>query len=184
MRAIPNMTVLVPCDEKSVFAAVEGAIRHNGPVYIRLGRGSVPDVYEERPDFGIGKGIVLRDGSDVTLIAVGDMVYEACQAADALARKGVSAAVIDMLSVKPLDAALIRHYAAKTGKIITAEDHNILGGLGGAVSEVVAELGCARVRRVGMRDQFGRSGTRDALQAYFGLNAQGILDAYKTFEGT
>lgn len=184
MRAIPNMTVLVPCDEKSVFAAVEASIRHPGPVYIRMGRGNAEEVYTERPDFQIGKGIVLRDGADVALIAVGDMVCEAMKAAELLRNEGVEAAVIDMGSVKPLDVALVQLYARKTGKIITAEDHSILGGLGGAVAEVVAELGCARVHRVGMQDCFGKSGTRQALQKYFCLNAAGIVNAYHAFSCT
>ncbi|MGI6168670.1 MAG: transketolase family protein [Christensenellales bacterium] len=181
MRTIPNMTVLVPCDEKSVFATVETAITSNGPVYIRMGRGAAEDVYTNPPEVKIGNGIVLRDGSDATLIAIGDLVPEALKAAELMSQNGISAAVIDMISVKPLDEELVRYYAKKTGKIITAEDHNIIGGLGSAVSEVVAELGYAQIRRVGIHDKFGRSGGRSALQTHFRLNAQEILDTYKLF---
>lgn len=181
MRAVPNMTVLAPCDEKSMYAAVKAALHCTGPVYLRMGRGNAEDVYQEKLNFRIGKGIVLRDGTDVALMAIGDLVTEAVKAADTLAEEGISAAVIDMASVKPIDIGLVQTYAEKTGRIITAEDHNVLGGLGGAVSEVVAELGCAQVRRVGIQDQFGRSGTRGALQDYFHLNTQGILDAYRSF---
>lgn len=179
MRTIPNMTVMVPCDEKSVYAVVEAAIHHNGPVYIRMGRLASETVYKDRMEFSIGKGNVLKDGADLTIAAVGDLVTEALKAAAVLEEKGVSTAVLDMASIKPLDAELIKKYARKTGKIITAEDHNIIGGLGSAVSEVVAQEGTAKVERVGMKDCFGRSGTKDALQDYFKLNAEGILDAYR-----
>lgn len=179
MRTIPNMTVIVPCDEKSVYAVVEEAIRHDGPVYIRMGRLAAEAVYQERMKFAIGKGNVLKDGRDLTIAAVGDLVPEALKAAAILEGKGVSAAVLDMACIKPIDTELIKKYAIKTGKFITAEDHNIIGGLGSAVSEIIAQEGTARIQRVGMQDCFGRSGTREALQNYFKLNAAGILEAYE-----
>lgn len=179
MRTIPNMTVIVPCDEKSVYAVVEEAICHDGSVYIRMGRLAAETVYQEKMEFSIGKGNVLKDGKDLTIAAVGDLVPEALKAAAILEEKGVSAAVLDMACIKPIDAELIKKYAIKTGKFITAEDHNIIGGLGSAVSEIIAQEGTARLQRVGMQDCFGRSGTREALQNYFKLNAAGILEAYE-----
>ena len=183
MRTIPNMTVLVPCDEKSVFAAVEAAIQQDGPVYLRMGRTSSPPVYTQSVDFTIGKGNVLADGKDVAVFAVGDMVYEALEARKQLAQHGVDAAVIDMHTVKPLDKALVSHYAEKCGVLITAEDHNIIGGLGSAVAEVLSESTPAKLIRVGVKDCFGHSGKREDLQKYFGLNAQGIVDAYLNATG-
>lgn len=181
MRTIPNMTVLVPCDENSVYAAVEAAIQAEGPVYIRMGRGAAEPTYKERFTMEIGKGKVLKDGTDLTIVAIGEMVPEAIKAAEKLEAEGVSTAVLDMVCVKPLDTELIKTYAEKTGKIITIEDHSIIGGIGSAVSEVVAECQSAKVKRVGMKDCFGRSGTRRALQEYFHLNARAIVDTYKEF---
>lgn len=181
MRTIPGMTVLVPCDEASVRAAVRAAAEMDGPVYLRFGRTSSPPVYTSgMADFTIGKGNVLRDGEDVTIIAIGDMVYEAVRAARDLAADGITAAVIDMASVKPIDKDLILNYAGKTGKIVTAEDHNIIGGLGSAVAEVLAEENTgAALYRVGVRDEFGGSGKRTDLQEHFGLNAVGITAAVR-----
>lgn len=179
MRVIPNMTVLVPCDEQSMYSAVKAAYNHPGPVYLRAGRGASETVYENAVDFTIGKGRVVADGTDLTIIAIGDMVAEAIKAKEMLS--DISVAVIDMASVKPIDVELVKEYAEKTGKIITAEDHSVIGGLGSAVAEILAEEGTAKLRRVGVKDCFGRSGTRDALQEYYGLTAQGIVDAYKTF---
>ncbi|MBO5504802.1 MAG: transketolase family protein [Lachnospiraceae bacterium] len=177
MRAVPGMQILVPCDEKSVFAAVEAAIKAEGPVYLRMGRSSCAPVYTEQPEVEIGKGIVLRDGTDVTIVAIGDMTAEAVKAAAQLAEEGISAAVIDMISVKPIDRELILKYLKTTGKIVTAEDHNIIGGLGSAVAEIVAEEGQGKLTRIGVRDTFGRSGKRGDLQQYFGLTAEKIAQA-------
>lgn len=182
MRTMPNMTVVVPCDEKTVEAAVEAAIKYDGPVYLRMGRASCPPVYtESEVSFEIGKGNILVDGTDVTIIAIGDMVYEAMKAKDMLAAEGISAAVIDMHTVKPLDVDLVMQYAEKTGKIVTAEDHSIIGGLGGAVAEVLAESGNAKLKRIGLPDCFGKSGKRDALQQYFELTAEKIVEVVKSF---
>lgn len=181
MRSIPGMTVLVPCDEQSVSAAVEAAIQADGPVYIRMGRNSAPPVYRERPKFEIGRGTVLRDGSDVALIAVGDLVFEARKAAEILENQGISAAVIDMHSVKPIDEELIRSYLEKTGKIITAEDHSVIGGLGSAAADIIAEAGYGKLQKIGIHDTFGRSGKREDLQEFFGLTAEKIAEAYYKF---
>ncbi len=178
MRATPNMTVIVPCDEHSVFQAVEFAANAKTPVYLRFGRFPCDDVYKAGDKITIGKGSVLKDGTDVTIIAIGDLVPEAVKAAELLAKEGVNAAVIDMHTVKPIDRELIEKYAEKTGKIITAEDHNIIGGLGSAVTEIVAEKANAKVKRLGLNDTFGKSGTKPALQEYFGLNAANIVKMY------
>lgn len=181
MRTLPNMTVLVPCDEQSMYSAVEVALNHNGPCYIRAGRGSSPTVYSDPVKLERGKGIVLKDGTDLTLFAIGDLVWEALEAAKALEAQGVSTAVIDMASIKPIDRALVEQYATKTGKIITAEDHSVMGGLGSSVAEIISETGNARLYRLGVNDTFGRSGSRAAMQEYFNLNAKGILDLYRKF---
>lgn len=178
MRTIPNMTVLVPCDEHTVFLAVKAAVETDGPVYLRFGRGSSAPVYtKENARFEIGRGNVLRDGRDVAVFAIGDMVWEAVKAAKELEEQGISAAVIDMASVKPIDRELVCRYAEKTGRIVTAEDHNIIGGLGSAVAEILAETRTARLKRVGMQDVFGCSGKRGDLQKKFGLDAEGIRRA-------
>ncbi len=182
MRTVPEMRVVVPCDEESVYHAVKAALDYNGPVYLRFGRKATPAIYtKETASFEFGKGNVLRDGEDVTIIAIGDMVSRAMQAAEELSGMGVNAAVIDMASIKPIDAELIKKYAEKTGKIITAEDHNIIGGLGSAVAEVISEDGGAKLRRVGVKDIFGESGTQGPLAEKFGLTAEAIVKAYKSF---
>lgn len=181
MRTIPHMTVIVPCDEHSVFAAVKASLVHTGPIYLRMGRTSAPLVYNENLKFKIGKGNVLADGDDVTIVAIGDMVYEALEARKILAQSNIQAAVIDMHTVKPIDKELLLTYANKTRRIITVEDHNVIGGLGSAVAEILAETRSAKLMRVGMNDCFGRSGTREALQEYFALNAKEIVQAYSKF---
>lgn len=179
MRGMPNMTVLAPCDEISVVACMRTAIKHNGPVYIRFGRNACQSTYENDFDFEIGQGKVVRDGSDLTIIAIGDMVSEAVKACDELEKLGVSVALIDMISIKPLDEKLVIQYAEKTKKIITIEDHSIIGGLGSAVAEVLAENPSAKLRRIGVKDCFGRSGNRADLQEFFNLNAEEIIKTYK-----
>lgn len=179
MRTIPNMTVVVPADAISTTQIVEQAIDFKTPLYIRTGRGASPDIYNEADKITIGKGNVLKDGKDLTIIAIGDLVYEALQAAEQLEQQGVSTAVIDMHTVKPIDRELVCEYAKKTHKIITAEDHSIIGGLGSAVAEILAETGDATLKRLGVNDTFGKSGTRSELQEYFKLNAKGILELAK-----
>lgn len=175
MRTLPNMTVVVPCDEVSTYALVEQALQLEGPVYLRFGRFTAEDIYQEgKTVFSIGKGIVLRDGADVTLVATGEMVSASLHAAELLSAKGIKAAVIDMHTIKPLDRDLILEYGRRTGRIVTAEDHSIIGGLGSAVAEVIAENGCARLRRVGLQDTFGRSGKPADLKKFFHLMPEDI----------
>lgn len=179
MRAIPTMTVLNPCDSVSTEAMVELMLKFDGPCYMRTSRYTVPEIYKEGEKFEIGKGKVLKEGTDVTIMAIGDMVINALEAADALKAEGVNARVVDMFSIKPIDEDLIEKCAKETGAIVTAEDHNILGGLGGAVSEVVcAKMPCP-VERIGSKDTFGKSGSPVELQKLFGLTAVDIANAAK-----
>lgn len=179
MRAIPTMTVLNPCDTVSTEAMVELMLGFDGPCYMRTSRFSVPEIYKEGEEFEIGKGKVLKDGTDVTIMAIGDMVVNALEAAKLLEAEGVNARVVDMFSIKPIDAELIEKCAKETGAIVTAEDHNILGGLGGAVSEVVCSTVPCPVERIGSNDTFGKSGEPLELQKMYGLTAEDIAKACK-----
>lgn len=180
MRAIPNMTVLAPADAVETKAAVKAALQYEGPVYIRLGRFDVPILYDEAEfSFTIGRGRQLTEGNDAAIIAVGDMVAEALAAAEMLAAENIGVRVIDMASVKPIDADMLLKAARETGAIVTAEDHNIVGGLGGAVAELLAENHPVPMRRVGLRDRFGCSGTRDELLVEYGLGAATIAQAVR-----
>ena len=181
MRAIPGMVVMCPADTTETKMCVEAALQYNGPVYLRFGRLGTPEIFENGLEcsFAIGKGTVVKDGSDVTLIAAGDLVSRASAAAEQLSREGISAAVLDMASIKPIDEELIIKYAKKTGRIVTAEDHNVMGGLGGAVSEVLVKNYPVRQEMVGLQDQFGRSGTPEDLAEYYGLTAERIVEAAK-----
>ncbi|OON98627.1 MAG: transketolase [Epulopiscium sp. Nele67-Bin004] len=179
MRGMPNMTVIVPCDAESVTQIVEQSLEFKSPIYLRTGRGATPVVYTNGEKITIGKGNILRDGTDLTIIAIGELVPEALKAADILKNEGVSVAVIDMHTVKPIDRELVCEYAKKTKNIITAEDHSIIGGLGSAVAEILAETGDAKLKRLGVNDEYGKSGTRDALQEFFKLNAAGIVELYR-----
>lgn len=178
MRAIPQMVVLCPCDDAETRACVKASLDYkDGPVYLRIGRSEVPELFTDGIDFRIGKGNVLRDGADVTIIAVGEMVYRAVEAAEELAKRGVDAAVISMASIKPIDEELIAAYAQKTGRIVTVEDHNVQGGLGSAVSEVTARLCPVPMEMVGVQDRFGCSGAPDVLAELYGLTADAIVAA-------
>ncbi len=177
MRVLPNMRVLVPADYVAAKAAISLAARTSGPVYVRMGRSPVPCVYADSERFEIGEAHVLREGTDVTIVACGVEIDEALKAADALVDQGVSAEVIDSFSIKPLDAQTILSSAAKTGCVVTAEEHSIIGGLGGAVSELLAEHYPIPLERVGMRDVFGTSGEFTELMRVFGLDATGIVEA-------
>lgn len=179
MRGLPNMTVLVPADGPEAKNAVKAAAEYEGPVYIRLGRSGVPTITDADAPFVIGKGRVMREGSDVTLIGCGMMVAKALEAADALAEEGVSAAVIDMSTIKPIDRELIVEWAKKTGAIVTAEEHNIIGGLGSAVAEVLVEEALVPMERVGIEDVFGESGTGGELVEKYRLTAEHIVEKAK-----
>lgn len=174
MRALPNMTVLVPADGEETKQAVLAAAAYEGPVYIRLGRPKVPALFDDTYQFAIGKGVVLQDGSDVTLVATGIMVSKAVEAAEKLAAEGISAAVVNISTIKPLDNALIVQMAQKTGAVVTCEEHNIYGGLGSAVAEVLVENCPVPMARVGVEDSFGESGLPDQLLEKYGLTADHI----------
>lgn len=177
MRVLPNMRVLVPADFAAAKAAIKLAAETPGPVYIRMGRASVPCVYDENSVFEVGRAKVLREGSDVTIVACGVEIDEALKAAEALAEKGVSAEVIDAFSIKPLDEETILASARKTGCVVTAEEHSVIGGLGGAVAELLSEKLPLPLVRVGMRDCFGTSGEMAELMREFELDAPAIASA-------
>lgn len=179
MRVLPNMRVLVPADYAAAKAAIKLAAETEGPVYVRMGRASVPCLYTEDDSFVLGGAHVLREGSDVSIIACGVEVEEALKAAEALAAEGVSAEVIDAFSIKPLDEEAVLASSRKTGCVVTAEEHSVIGGLGGAVAELLSEQCPLPLERVGMRDVFGTSGEFEELMAEYGLDAQGIVSAAK-----
>lgn len=177
MRALPNMTVLVPSDETSTRWATGFAAEKVGPVYLRLSRDVYPDLYPPDTRFECGKGAVVRDGSDVTVIACGLLVHKALEAAELMESRGVSVRVVDMYSIKPIDRDLILKCAKETGAIVTAEEHNIYGGLGSAVSEVLAWGGAAAPTEfVGIRDTFTESGPYNELLAKYGVDANGVIE--------
>ena len=174
MRALPNMTVIVPADGIETKQAVKAAAEYEGPVYIRMGRPKVPVLFDDNYTFEIGKGVVLKEGTDVTLVGTGIMVSKAVEAAELLAAEGISAAVVNISTIKPLDAELIVAQAQKTGAIVTCEEHNIYGGLGSAVAEVLVENCPVPMARVGVADKFGESGLPDELLEKYGLTAANI----------
>lgn len=174
MRAIPDMTVIVPADSCEMEKAVRAAYEYDGPVYLRVGKLKVPDVTTADTPFEIGKAIRFREGSDVTLISTGNMLFETLKAAEILEEKGVSAEVLHMHTVKPIDSEAIAESARKTGAVVTVEEHSILNGLGSAVAETLCEKYPVPLRRVGTKDIFGLSGTMDELMDYFGLRAEPI----------
>jgi transketolase len=177
IRAIPNMSMIVPCDYWETYKATLAAARHPGPVYLRFGREDVPVVTDEDTPFAFGRGEVFAEGSDLTIVACGVMVYEALRAREALEERGVSARVVDLHTVKPIDAALIERCARETGAIVTAEEHQVNGGLGGAVAEVVVKTHPAPVEMVAVMDRFGQSGKPAELMDAFGLRARDIVAA-------
>ncbi|MGO5251320.1 transketolase family protein [Atopobiaceae bacterium LCP21S3_F11] len=175
MRTIPGMTVIAPCDDVEAKAAVRAAYELDGPVYMRFGRLAVPVVNDaENFEFEIGKGIVMREGTDVTIVACGLMVQSALEAAERLATDGISAEVIDMHTIKPIDADLIVESAKKTGRVVTCEEHSVIGGLGSAVCDVLAERLPVPVRKLGVNDVFGESGPAVDLLHKYGLDADGV----------
>ena len=180
MRTIPGMTVICPADDVEAKAAVEAALEFNGPVYMRFGRLAVP-VFNDKDTykFEMGKGVLLRDGSDVTIVATGLMVNEAMIAADMLASEGIKARVINIHTIKPLDKEIICRAAKETGVIVTAEEHSVIGGLGSAVAETVTECCPVPVVKVGVNDVFGHSGPAVQLLKEFGLSAENIAEKAK-----
>ncbi|MBQ7383584.1 MAG: transketolase family protein, partial [Clostridia bacterium] len=180
MRTIPGMTIINPADAVEAKAAVEAALNMNGPVYLRFGRMAVP-VINDTPDykFEIGKGVNMKDGKDVTFIATGIMVDMAMQAADELAKEGISARVINIHTIKPLDKDIVIDAAKATGAIVTAEEHNIIGGLGSAVSEAVCEACPGPVLRVGVEDAYGHSGKVPPLLQMYGLTVENLVATAK-----
>ena len=178
MRALPGMLVCCPCDGHEMRLAVEALLNYEGPAYMRLQRSASEIFTDEIPgySFELGKGVTLRDGKDVTLIATGLMVGEARKAAELLAAEGIDARVIDMHTIKPLDEELVLKAARETGAIVTSEEHTVIGGLGGAVAELVAGCCPVPVVRQGVNDEFGRSGKASETMAYFGLTAEKMVE--------
>ena len=181
MRSIPGMTIICPADAEEAYAATLAAYEHSGPVYLRFGRLAIPDFHEAGFHFQIGKGEVLREGSDVAIIANGLLVYEAIQAGQLLANQGINAMIINMATVKPLDEELVLAAAAKCGKVITCEEHSIVGGLGEAVCSLLCEKLPTPVRRIGVNDVFGHSGPAAALLKEYGLSAEHIAEVAADF---
>ena len=174
MRSIPNMVVINPADDIEAMQAVKAAIDHDGPVYMRFGRLAVEDVNSEDYKFELGKGVQLKDGKDATIIATGLMVGMALEAAKMLEEEGISARVINIHTIKPIDADLIAEAAKKTGKIVTVEEHSVIGGLGSAVTEAIAGVPGGKFGMVGIMDKFGKSGKPADLFKAFGLTPENI----------
>jgi transketolase len=186
MRILPNMTVIVPADATEMRKVLEWAVDYNGPVYVRSSRIEFPCLYDDAYAFTIGKGDVVRDGMEATIVACGYMVHQALAAGDLLAKRGIRARIINMSTIKPLDTALLIEAARETGGIVTAEEHSVIGGLGSAVAETVSEEYPVPIKRIGVPDQFGTSGSPDELLAYFGLTPvdieHAVLDVLKLKE--
>ena len=178
MRAIPGMVVMNPSDDVEARACLRAAVEYEGPVYMRFGRAAVP-VINDYPEykFEIGKGTIVKEGKDVTIVATGVCVESAITAAGMLAAEGIDAEVINICTIKPLDSELIAASARKTGRVVTVEEHSVIGGLGSAVCDALAELAPTPVKKIGVQDVFGQSGTADQLMDFYGLNAEGV---YKT----
>ena len=182
MRTIPNMVVICPADDIEAKEAVKASVEYNGPVYLRFGRLAVP-VINDKSDykFEIGKGITLKEGTDVTIVATGLEVYESLEAGKLLEEAGINAEIINIHTIKPLDEELIISSAKKTGKVVTVEEHSVIGGLGGAVAEVLSEKCPTPLLRIGMNDVFGESGNAVELIKKYGLDSVGIYNKVKDF---
>ena len=183
MRSIPGMVVMSPADDVEARAMVKAAYLHEGPVYMRFGRSGVPVFHDDSYKFEIGKGEIVKDGTDIAIIANGLMVYEAMTAAETLKEAGIDAMVINMATIKPLDEELVLAAAKKCGKIITAEEHSVIGGLGEAVAAVLSEKLPTPMKRIGVNDVFGRSGPAAEVLKYYGLSAENIVKTAKEFCG-
>ena len=179
LRTIPNMTVIMPADYSSAKKLVRAAAEFDGPVYLRFTRDAIPVIYDEDDSFVIGKAKQLRQGKDVAIIANGDTVRLAIQAAEALSAQGIEARVLDMHTIKPLDTEAVMDCIESIGRIVTVEDHNILNGLGSAVCELAAEAGKGKVKRLGIQDQFGMSAPYERLLAMNGVTVENIVDSAK-----
>ena len=184
MRALPNMEVIVPSDPASTRWATRYAVEHQGPVYLRLSRGEYPDLYPAGTEFEPGKGKIVREGKDCTVFAIGIMVHKALEAAELLQAEGIDVQVVDLVSVKPIDKELIIDCAKKTGAVVCAEEHQIYGGAGSAVAEVLAWGGCAAPTEfVGIRDVFTETGKYDSLMTAYGLDGPAVAQAIKKAVG-
>ena len=179
MRTLPNMVVINPADDTEAKAAVKAAVEHNGPVYLRFGRLSVPVIFDNSYKFEIGKGVMLKEGTDVTLVATGLLVETALKASEILANEGIKARVINIATIKPIDREIIAKAAMETGALVSCEEHNIIGGLGSAVAEVLCETHPAPLMRIGTQDVFGKSGKPDKLFEDYGLTAEAIVESAK-----
>ena len=182
MRTIPGMTIISPADDVEAKAAVEAAYHHQGPVYLRFGRMPVP-VINEVPDykFELGKAVLLKEGTDVSIVATGLCVAEALEAAEELEKEGINAEVINIHTIKPLDEEVILTSAKKTGKVVTVEEHSVIGGLGSAVADVISAKNAAKVLKIGVQDIFGQSGSGAELIKEYGLDSESILKKIKGF---
>lgn len=179
MSSLPNMTVIVPADHREAMQATKAAAEFVGPVYLRFGRCNTEDIFDDNYKFEIGKGVELREGNDVSIIATGMMVQKAIEASDRLKKEGINVRVINISTIKPIDEELILKAAKETKGIVTAEEHSIIGGLGAAVSQVVTSNYPTIVRTVGIKDTFGESGTPDELMKKYGLTSEEIIKAVK-----
>ena len=183
MRVLPNMTVIVPADGPETLQAIEAVAEYKGPCYVRVGRNKVPTISPENYTFKIGKALVLHEGKEAAIIATGLMVAEALKARDLLKAEGIDAGVINMSTIKPLDVDAIAAAAKRCGAIVTAEEHSIIGGLGGAVAEALAETTPVPMVRIGVKDTFGTSGDQEGLMKHYGMSAQDIATAVKEVMG-
>ena len=177
MCSLPNMTVIVPCDALETKKAVMSVVDYSGPTYIRLGRSDVPTITKEKTPFKIGKATVMKDGKDITLIGTGIMVSRCLLAAEKLEKENIDASVINMSTIKPVDEKTIIKYAKETGAVVTAEEHNIIGGLGSTISTVLSENIPVPMKRIGIPDVFGESGKSDELMEKYGLTPENIVKA-------
>lgn len=181
MRSLAHMRVIVPASPNSSRALTETIAKFEGPCYMRLGRAPAPELYEDEEEFPLGGSKTLKEGKDLTIIAAGNMVRRALQAAEILADEGINIRVVDMYSIKPIDEEAVNRAASETGGIVTVEDHSIIGGLGGAVAETVCRLCPSKVKRMGLKDTFGRSGDPERLYEMFHLMPADIADACRNF---